>query len=305
MTIWKSSAFVFGTAAIIFALNGLVNYNLLQPLADGSEAINLVRYHLDDAAFMLLFFFAGIVFLGMFTILLKETVYMYLGALSFLTSFQLFTDWDEKVLLFGALPDFPYFSFVIRSGTIWLAFSFTAYLLGTAKERLSRGLIVANGVLWGTVVIAALWGAGETFFNILNRVFFLLLFLNMALYVTLFVSRLRKQKHQAELQWIATGFILFTLVVLPDIGKDVLEDFAGHNIGYRMVYWEQCLEDTFAWALLALITVFGVLFFRRFVQTLKDNKTVTEQLQSKNIVLEQEVDTRQRLDQLLSVLTRA
>jgi signal transduction histidine kinase len=305
MTIWKSSAFIIGAAVIIFALNGLVNYNLLQPLTDGPEAINLVRYHLDDAAFMLLFVFAGVVFLGMFAVLLKERGYLYLGVLSFLTSFQLFTDWDEKALLFGAFPDFPYISLVIKSGTIWLVFSFTAYLLGVAKEHISRVLNVASGVLWGTVVIAALWGAGESFFNFLYRVFFLLLFLNIAYYVTLTVARIRGQKHQEELQWITTSFILFTLVVLPDIGKDVLEDIAGHSIGYRLVYWEQCLEDTFAWALLELISVFGVLFFRRFVQTLKENKSVTEQMQLKNNVLNQEVDTRQRLDQILSVLTRA
>jgi signal transduction histidine kinase len=305
MTIWKSSAFVIWTAAFIFALNGLVNYNLLQPLADSPETINLVRYHLDDAAFMLLFVFAGIIFLGMFAVLLKERGYLYLGVFSILTSFQLFTDWDEKSLLFGAFPDFPYISLVIKSSTIWLVFSFTAYVLGSAKERLSLVLFVANGVLWGIVVIAALCGAGDTFFNFLYRVFFLLIILNIALYVTLFVAHIRKYKHQSDLQWIATGFILFTLVVLPDIGKDVLEDFAGHSLGYRLVYWEQCLEDTFAWALLELITVFGVLFFRRFIQTLKANKSVTEQLQSKNRVLEQEVDTRQRLDQLLSVLTRA
>ncbi len=55
---------------------------------------------------------------------------------------------------------------------------------------------------------------------------------------------------------------------------------------------------------LALLTVFGAVFFRRFVQTLKDNKAVAEEIRSQNAVLEQEVDTRQRLDQLLSAMLR-
>lgn len=305
MRIWISAVRVIGAAALIFALNGLVNYSLIQPLADQPQVINGLRYHLDDAMFMLLFVFAGILFLGMFAVLPKEKGYLYLGLFSFLTSLQLFSEWDEKSLLLGAFPEIPYSSLAIKSGTAFLAFSFIAYVLGTTRERMSRSLIFASGALWVTILTATAAGAANPVFTVLNRLFMLQMILNMTLYVVRFLALLRRKEDQGELRSIAKGFVLFTLVLLPDIGKDVLEDVTGQQIGYRTVYWEQCLEDTFPWSLLVLITVFGVLFFRRFIHTLRANKNVTEQLQKKNDALEQEVHTRQRLDQLLSVLTRA
>jgi signal transduction histidine kinase len=305
MTTLKTAAKITAAAAVIFALNGLVNYFLMRPLAEQPQAINGLRYHLDDAVFVLLFIFAAIVFGGMFAVLPKERGYLYLAVLSLLTSLQLFSEWDDKKLLFGAFPEIPYSSLAIKSGTAFIAFLFIAYLLGAARERLSRGLILTSGVLWVMSLISTAAGADRPLFIVLNRLFIVLVLLNMAYYLVRFLFLIRDQKHRSELRWIAKGFILFMLILLPDIGKDLLEDLTGRTIGNRLVYWEQCLEDTFPWALLELVTVFGILFFRRFIQTLQDNKNVTSQLQSKNKTLQQEVETRQRLDQLLSVLTRA
>jgi signal transduction histidine kinase len=305
MSMLKSVAQVSGAAALIFALNGFVNFGLMQPLAGGSEVFNRFRYHLDDAVFVLLFGFVAIVCWAMFAVLPKEKGYLCLGIISFFTSLQLFSEWDGKTLLFGDFPVIPYHSLAIKSGIVFVGFWCIGYLFERSRTLINRGLMWASGILWAAIAAASLLGASDPWFVAFNRLFLLLLLLNMALNVKQFMTLIRIHEHQSELRWLATGFILFMLVLLPDIGKDVLENMAGRALGYRMVFWEQSLEDTFPWALLELVTVFGVLFFRRFVHTLKDNRTVTEQLQSQNALLEQEVDTRQRLDQLLSVLLRA
>jgi signal transduction histidine kinase len=304
MTMLKSMAKVAGAAFVLFGMNGLINYALMKPLDGGPDAFNRFRHHLDDAVFILLFVFVAVVFWAMFAVLPRERGYLYLGFISVLTSLQLFSDWDDKVLLFGPFPEIPYSSLAIKSGITFLAFSFIAYLLKTAKRPVTRMFLWAGGVLWATILSAALLSIDDFLYAVLNRLFLALVFLNMALSISQVLSQLRRKENQAEFRWIAAGFILFALVLLPDPGKDLLEDIMGHSLGYRMVYWEQCLEDTFPWALLALLTMFGVVFFRRFVQTLKDNKAVSEKLRSNNAALEQEVDTRQRLDQLLSVLLR-
>lgn len=305
MAILKESAKMTGTVALIFALNGLVNYELMQPLANGSEVVNQIRHHLDDALFALLFVIVGVAFLGVFAVLPKEKGYLYLGVFSFLASLQLFAEWDEKGLLFGDFPEINNFSLAIKSAVVIVAFSLITYLLGTTNERWSRGMSMANYALWGTIIVSAMLGASSSFVLLLNRLYILAVLLNMTLYAVQFRSLMRLKSHQAELGWIAKGFVLFMIVVLPDIGKDLLESVLGRSIGYLDAYWEQSLEDTFPWALLVLVAYFGILFFRRFVQTLRENKNVTDQLKMKNAALEQEADTRQRLDRLLSVLTRA
>jgi signal transduction histidine kinase len=304
MTMARPLAKVAGAAFILFGMNGWINYALMKPLNDASDAVNRFRYHLDDAVFTLLFVFIAIVFWAMFAVLPRERGYFYLGVISLLTSLQLFWDWDDKSLLFGPFAEVPYGSLVIKCGIVFLLFSFIAYLLGTAKRPITRGLLWAEGVLWATILTATLLSADESLFIVLNRLFLVLVFLNMALCISQFLTLLRRNEHQAELRWIAFGFVLFALVLLPDPVKDLMEEVEGRHLGYRFVFWEQCLEDTFPWALLSLLTVFGVVFFRRFVQTLKDNRAVTEELRSKNAALEQEMDTRQRLDQLLSEMLR-
>ncbi|MFD0674424.1 ATP-binding protein [Cohnella sp. GCM10027633] len=300
----KPLAKVVGAAFILFAMNGLINYELMKPLAGGSDAFNRFRYHIDDAAFILLFAFVAIVFWAMFAVLPLERGFLYLGVISLMTSLQLFWDWDEKALLFGSFPDIPYGTLVIKCGMVFLLFSLIAYLLGTAKRPVTRMLLWALGVLWTAIAAALMISAGESSFVVLNRLFLLLVFLNMALCISQFVTLLRREEHRSELRLIAGGFVVFALVLLPDPVKDLLEDIEGRGLGYRRVLWEQGLEDTFPWALLALLTAFGVVFFRRFVQTLKDNRAVTEELRSNNAALEQEVDTRLRLDRLLSEMLR-
>ncbi|RED54431.1 hypothetical protein [Cohnella lupini] len=261
MAILKESAKMTGTVALIFALNGLVNYELMQPLASGSDVVNLIRRHLDDAVFALLFVIVGFAFLGIFAVLTKEKGYLYLSVFSFLASLQLFAEWDEKGILFGEFPEITNFSLAIKSAVVILAFSLITYLLGTTNERWSRGLILANYALWGTIMVSSLFGAGKPFVLLLDRLFILVVLLNMTLYVAQFKSLMRLKNHQAELRWIAKGFVLFMIVVLPDIGKDLLESLQGRSMGYHDAYWEQGLEDTFPWALLVLVAYFGVLFF--------------------------------------------
>ncbi|WP_158302042.1 ATP-binding protein [Paenibacillus mesophilus] len=304
MTMSRSLVKVAGAAFILFVMNGWINYSLMKPLDGASDAVNRFRYHLDDAVFIMLFVFIAIVFWAMFAVLPRERGYLYLGVISLLTSLQLYWDWDDKALLFGPIEKAPYGSLVFKCGIVFLLFSFIAYLLGTAKRPITRGLLWAVGVLWAMILTATLLSAADFLFIVLNRLFLVLVFLNMALCISQFLALLRRKEHKAELRWIASGFVLFGLVLLPDPVKDSMEQIEGHLLGYRHVFWQQCLEDTFPWALLSLLTVFGVVFFRRFIQTLNDNRAVTEEIRSKNEALQQEMDTRQRLDQLLSEMLR-
>ncbi|CAG7614886.1 ATP-binding protein [Paenibacillus allorhizosphaerae] len=304
MTMLKTLAKVFIASFIVFAINGSINFALMKPLNDGAHAFNLFRRHLDDGLFILLFAFVAVVFWAMFAVLPQERGYFYLGVISLLTSLQLLWDWDDKVLLFGPFPDNPYGSLAIKYGIVVLIFSFIAYLLKTGKRTVTRVSLWAGIALWAATAVALLLSAGESSFIVLNRLFLVFVFFNMALCILQFLTLLRHKEHHAELRWIAAGFVLFALILLPDPAKDMLEEIRGRRLGYRMVYWEQCLEDTFPWALLTLLTMFGVLFFRRFVQTLKENRDAAEEIRTKNAALEQEVNTRQRLDQLLSAMLR-
>ncbi len=248
MTMLKSLTKVIAAAFILLGANGWINYTLMQPFEGGSDAINRFRYHMDDAVFMMLFCFIAVVFWAIFAVLPRERGYLYLGVISLLTSLQLFWDWDEKALLFGPFPEMVYGSLVVKSGSAFLIFSFIAYLLGTAKRPVTRTLLWAECVLWAAILAATLLSAGESSFIVLNRLFLLLVFLNMALCISQLLTLLRRKELRAELRWIASGFVLFAIVLLPDPGKDLLEEIEGRRLGYRMVYWEQCLEDTFPWA---------------------------------------------------------
>lgn len=304
MNMARSLAKAAGAAFILFGMNGLINYALMKPLDGGTDAFHLFRRHLDDAVFVLLFIVVAVVFWAMFAVLPRERGYLYLGVISLMTSLQLLWDWDEKTLLLGPFPEAPFGSLAIKCGIVFLLFSFIAYLLRTAGRPVTRALLWAEGTLWAAAAAASLLSADGSVLIVLNRLFLSLIFLNMALCIGQFLTLLRSKEHQPELRRIAAGFVLFALILLPDPVKDLLEDIEGRSLGYRPVFWEQCLEDTFPWALLALVTVFGAMFFRRFVQTLKENKAVAEELRSKHAALEQEVDTRQRLDQLLSAMLR-
>jgi len=304
MTTFRTMLKVAVAAIIIFGINGLINLALMKPIEGGAEAFNQFRHHLDDAVFILLFVFGAIVFWAMFVVLPRERGYLYLGTISLLTSLQLFWDWDGKVLLFGTFPDIPYGSLAIKCGMTFLIFFFVAYFLNTANKPFTRTLLWAGGILGATILLALILTANDFTFIILEALFLVYVFLNMSLCITQLLTLLRRKAHQEEFRWIAAGFILFSLVLLPDPVKDLIEAFEGRSIGYRMVYWEECLEDTFPWALLSLLAVFGGVFFHRFVQAIKDNRTVSDELRAKNAALEQEVDTRQRLDQLLTVLLR-
>lgn len=305
MTTFKMMLTVAVAAIFLFGINGLINLELMKPIEGGMEPFNQFRHHLDDGVFVLLFAFVAVVFWAMFVVLPRERGYLYLGTIALLTALQLFWDWDDKTLLFGPFPDLPHGSLAIKSGMTFLIFSFVAYYLKTANKPITRGLLWAGGMVWAMILSALIMSADDLFLIVLERLFLIHVFLNMSLCISQFISLLRREERQEQFRWIASGFLLFSLVLLPDPVKDLLEAIQGHEIGYRAVYWEACLEDTFPWALLSLLLVFGVGFFHRFVRTINDNRSVSEELRAKNAALEQEVDTRQRLDQLLSVLLRA
>jgi len=300
----KSSGKWIGVALSLFLLNGLINLSLMQRWNDKRDGLEGLRYHLDDGIFILLFGFLALVFWAMFAVLPRERGYLYLGLISLLTSLQLFWDWEEKALLFGPWPDIPHGSLLVKCGITFLFFSLTAYMLKTGNQPITRALHWAGGILWTAILAALLLSAGNSLFAGLNFLFLAHMFLNMALCIWQFISLLRRQGHQEELRLIGCGFILFSIVLLPDPVKDLMELIEGRSLGYLPVLWEQCLEDTFAWALLSLLAVFGTVFFRRFVQTMRDNQAVSEELKLKNAALELEVETRQRLDRLFSVLLR-
>lgn len=300
----KSSGKLLGTALFLFILNGLINYSLIQPLDGGLDVFDQLRYHLDDGAFILLFGFLALVFWAMFAVLPRERGYLYLGMISLLTSLQLFMDWDDKALLFGSWPDIPHGSLLVKCGMTFLSFSLAAYVLKTGDKPITRAFLWAGGILWAAVLAALLLPAGDSLFVVLNLLFLAHVFLNMTLCIWQFISLLRHKRQQEELRFIGSGFILFSIILLPDPVKDLLELIEGRRLGYLPVFWEQCLEDTFSWALLSLLGVFGIVFFRRFVQTMNDNTAVSEELKLKNAALKLEVETRQRLDQLFSILLR-
>lgn len=301
----KSPLFVIIMAAVTYALNGWINYSLAKPLPGVSKSMNLLRYHLDDGLFTLLFLFAGLGFIGFYTVLRKEKGYLYLACFAFLAALLQFSEWNGKPYLFGDFPDIPYFSLLVKSSIGFLNMLFVNHLLAAQNNIVNRVLAAMGGGLLVCVAAAAIIPSAESLFRIMNILFLGLVVMYMAWNGVQFISLLRKNKENPELQWLARGFVLFLLILIPDIGKDVLEYTAGRYFGYQYNYWEQCLEDTFPWALLELMLVFGLLFLRRFTHTLRQNREVTEQIKSKNKVLEQEVATRQSLDQLLTELTKA
>jgi len=285
--LWKAAL----AALSIFAINGLINYTLIMPLDGVSDEFNAFRVHLDDGVFILIFVLVAILFFAMFAVLPRERGYLYLGVISLLTALLLFAEWQGKECLFGPFPEIPHLPLAIKGGIMLFGFSFLSYLLGTSGKKMTRALTWSNGALWAVILCFTATAGSRSPFTVLNLVFFVLVLLNIALSLSQTLSMLRSKESRAELRQIAGGFFLFLIVLLPDPGKDLLEAIQGRALGYRLVYWEECLEDTMPWALLALVTVYGAMFFRRFVHTLKHNQ--------------QEVDTRQRLDRLLSAMRRA
>lgn len=147
MTALKSGAQIAVAAALLFAMNGLINYSLMQPLKGAPAVFNQFRLRLDDAGFILVFGLVGIVFWVMFVVLPKERGFAYLGSISFLTSLQLFWDWNDKTLLFGSFPNMPHGSLLIKCSMTFLIFAFAAYLLNTAKNAMTRISLWAGAIL--------------------------------------------------------------------------------------------------------------------------------------------------------------
>jgi len=292
-------------AAVLFAANGLVNLALLKPLEGASEPLNLLRSHLDDGIFILLFGLLAGAFAAMFAVLPRERGYLYLGVMSFMTSLLLFSEWQGKELLFGPFPEVPVLPLAVKSGIVFIGFSFFSYLIGSESGIFARSLTWCNGLLWAAVLAFAPFPEAETALAVLSGVFFVLVLLNIAHSLSLTLTKLRRKEARNDFRQVASGLVLFLIVLLPDPGKDLLETLTGRSIGYRRVYWEQCLEDTLPWALLSLLASFGTMFFQRFVHTLRTNKTITEELISKNAVLGQEIAARERLDRMLSAMLRA
>ncbi|WP_438447216.1 ATP-binding protein [Gorillibacterium sp. sgz5001074] len=296
---------VAGAASAVFLLNGWVNYSLLQPVQGLPEPFHYIRYRLDEAAFVLLFLFLALLFGAMFAVLPKERGYLYLAVFALLAALQLFSEWDEKRWFFGDLPVLPYSSLALKCMGAFLAFSFAGYLFGVGNRRINRLLLALSGALTAAVWVSGLWGETAGVLGALNLVFLLLVLVKLAVSAVQFASRLHSAADREELRWSLLAFLSFMVIVLPDVGKDLLESLTDRQWGYLNVFWEQCLEDTFAWALLVLMGIFGVLFFRRFTETLKENRRTAEALRERNAILSREVEIREQMDRLLGAIGRS
>lgn len=284
---------IIGIAALavcIFAINGWTNLQLMKPLPDVGEAVNEIRFYLDDAVFVLLFFLVGLLFLCVYAVLPKERGYLYLACFALLASLQLFSQWDGKEPLLGVSFQFPYYSIATRSGLSFIGFVLIGYVLQTNRKKLYRSLHYVNLALFGITALLSIVGASEPFLAPFHRLTLAVILLNIVVYAVQIASIMKHRTVSKEMRDFGFGFALFMVVLSPDLLKDVFEDLLGTPIGYRPIYWEQSLEDTFPWALLVLVMQFGFLFFQRFNDTRKDNV--------------EEIRARKSLDQFVGTLSK-
>lgn len=289
--IWRGIAFFFGVYLAILALNGAINLFLIEPLEGVGDAINELRLHAEDAGFALLFGFVAIVFLAIYRVFPKEKGYIYLSAFALLAAIQLLSEWDQKTYIVGNSFTVPHQSLAIKCGLVLVAFLLVSAVLEFERKAWIRWMISVNAVLFTVVSVLSFVKLNDSAFIILNRLFLVVALGNIAVHIGYFAKQGLQVGRAKERRALAFGFLLFIMLLLPDLLKDVLEDRLGRGLGYRPIYWEQCLEDTFPWAFLVLIVLFGGLFLRRFAATIRDNRD--------------EIRTRQEMDQLLTALTRA
>ncbi|WP_166242909.1 ATP-binding protein [Paenibacillus turpanensis] len=275
----------------ILLCNGLINLFLMSPLPYVGEDINRLRFHLDDAGFVLLFWVFSFLFAAMFFVLPKEKGYLYLSAFSFTSGLQLLSEWDEKVMLFGPIPSAAYQSLAVKAGLTYIAFALLHRLMPKSRGPLLRGLLGVVALLFAAAVLFTAAGADESIGLLLNRLLYIVIFIGIGVHLFVFLQLLREKELNREMRTMAGGFMLFFALLLPDFAKDVMEDRLGRSIGYQPIFWQQALEDTFPWAFLVLILLFGTLFLKRFIRTLRDNR--------------EEMETRKALDGLLTKLTKA
>lgn len=284
----KPLVWIAALALVIFAINGWINLELMQPLPHVSKAANELRFYLDDAVFVLLFFLVGLLFMCVYAAMPKERGYLYLACFALLASVHLFSQWEEKELLLGVSFQVPYDSLAIRCGLSFIGFVLLGYVLQTNGKKLFRSLHYLNAILLGITALLSFIGAKDEVLAPFHRLTLAIMLLNIAVYAVQIIRIVKQRTIRKEIKSLGFGFALFMLMLTPDLLKDVIEDLRGTSIGYRPIYWEQCLEDTFPWAFLVLVMQFGALFFQRLNETMKDNL--------------EEIRARKSLDQFVSAL---
>ncbi|MDQ1911768.1 ATP-binding protein [Paenibacillus sp. GD4] len=282
---------LFLTAFVIFALNGLTNEFLLQPVPASSYLVQALRHHLDDAAFALLFAFVGLILLGMFLAVRGERGFLYVSMFSFAASTLLLLEWDEKSLLFGGPADTTYYSLLVKTVLLFLAFCLMDYLYGRGRAGIHRRLRGLSLLLPAVTLMAYAVEAPPGYFFLLNQLFLLEVIAFASIQLVQMGMLLAGGARAAEERWTAGGMFVFILLVAPDLGKDLLQDVFGWNLEAKESHWlRQGWEDTFPWSLLVLVVTFGGLFLRRFAASRHS--------------LELESETRIRMDELLTRLAR-
>lgn len=290
-------------SAVLLLLNGGVNLALMRPLTDVPASIDQLRFHLDDAVFSLFFLLTAAVFAGAFSVLRRERGYLYLSFFSLMASQQFFWEWDGKSLLFGDFPVLPAESLAVKSGMTFAALLFFRYLQGTDRRLTDRTFIYSAGGVWAMSVISSISPLASPLLPFLSGALLAIVLAYLLLAAGRFVHRFRRYPEDSELHLIVNGFAVFAILIIPDVGKDVLQVLTGQRLGYLPVFWEACLEDTFPWALMQLIFVFGLLFFRRYMKVLEQNREAHAEIRAQHESLKQEVAIRQHMDRLLDALS--
>ncbi|MHC0038026.1 sensor histidine kinase [Pseudoneobacillus sp. C159] len=302
MTLFKRTGVIVAIIVSILLANGLVNFVLIQPLSGQPTIINEIRYHLDDAVFGLVFLIISLLFASMFFVLQKERVYLHFSLFTLTSSIFFLTEWDEKDILFGLPQTSFYVAVLIKTLLTFLFLVILHHILGSVGNRVNRWMRGITFGLFLVVLISPLINGGS-FLGPLNFVFLLVTVLIIVMTFFQLVTWLFEKSGQFESRWLASGFIIFFVVLFPDIAKDLVQDAFGMEVVYRKnVIWLS-LEDTFPWAIFELTVTLSVPFFRRYLLSMKEQQHLSAQLLIKNQALEAEMAVRLNMDSLLTRLS--
>ncbi|MFC0211719.1 hypothetical protein ACFFK0_04495 [Paenibacillus chartarius] len=200
MRTWTAVGRMGAAAAALFALNGLINYRLMLPREGEPAAVRALRFHADEGVFGLIFLLAALLFAGMYRVQMKEKGYLYLIGFCLLSAAQLAAEWDEKELLFGPFPYWPYFSLVVKNGIVLLAVLFSQHLLQTGRRPANRLLTMLGALLLLVTTGAAVASAPDVLLLWCNRLFLLLVLASIAVNLPQFMALFRQGGRRDELR---------------------------------------------------------------------------------------------------------
>jgi signal transduction histidine kinase len=293
---------IFSITLAIFLANGLVNSFLIRPISGQPTSMNEIRHRLDDAVFVLAFLFIACLFASMFFVLHKEKVYLHFSLFSLTSSIFFLTEWDQKELLFGLPQTTPYVAVTIKTLLSFLFLVILHHILESKENQLNRWI---RGMTFALLIVVLVSPAikGGSFIDELTIAYLFVAVVIIGITFFQLVTWLFEKSGQFESSWLASGFIIFFVLLFPDIGKDLIQDAFDIPLVYpETVIW-LALEDTFPWALLELTVTLSVPFFRRFVLSMKEQQHLTTQLMVKNQALEEEMAVRTNMDSLLNRLS--